>query len=162
MNKLIVLLSTLLISLPLFANRMVEAEYIEVIGKYHEEGIENSKLALSKTKNKEVAKIARKIIYRQTRDLKKLNKYRSKFYSDIKISENKTGIAGLDDLKKATGKNFDKLYLEQLSENHKNQIILTSKMLPEIRRGEIHHMAVKIVKNKGNDVYKIEKIKNSL
>ena len=64
-----------------------------------------------------------------------------------------------NDLEKLPGNIFDKKYLELIEENHKTEILITSKMLPELSTNDVHHLAVKIIKEKGNELDRIEKIK---
>ncbi|MBC7537367.1 MAG: DUF305 domain-containing protein [Bacteriovorax sp.] len=162
MIKNLLLIGFILTSTPLLANRKVEAEYLEKMSLFHKDGIENSKIALSKTQNKEIVKIAKKIIVEQTKEKKQLEKLRAKLYSDIRSSGNINKYPESGELKKSMGLEFDKLYLDSMAKQNKYEIMLTSKMLPEIISDEVHHMAVKIVKNKGNEIEKLEKIKNTL
>ena len=145
-----------------YANRLLEAEYLEKINLYHDEGIEKSNLALNKTQNNDVKKIAKKMIRDQSNEREQVRKLRMKLYSDIKTTESRGLDQKTNELKVLTGKAFDKMYLELMAQNHKEEILITGKMLPEINRAEVHHMAIKIAKNKGNEIDQIEKIKKSL
>ncbi|MDD4974563.1 MAG: DUF305 domain-containing protein [Bacteriovorax sp.] len=162
MKKILLLISIILTSTSLYANRMTEAGYLEKISQYHENGIEMSKLALNKSKNKEIEKIAKRNIKEQTKELKKIDKLRSTIYSDVIVTKSGNNIQKLGELQNRSGKEFDKMYLEMMAKHHRSEILMTSKILPELNRDEVHHIAVKIVKNKGNEIEKIEKIKNSL
>lgn len=164
MIKFLLLISILLASATSHANRMVEVEYLEKMGEHHKNGIEKSKLALSKTQNKEIKKIAKQIITEQTKVKKKLDKLRAKLYSDVIIDKTNINYKnyGLKDLENSTGHEFDNLYLELMENYFKDEIVMTANMLPGLNRKEVHKIAVKIIKNKGNYVYRLEKIKKSL
>lgn len=146
----------------LYASNVVEVKFLEKISKYHDAGIKKSKLALMKSKNIEVEKIAKKFVTQQTSERKKLLKLRAKLYPDIVITESDNNIPGLKELEKVSGTEFDKLYLESMAMQYKNEILITSKMLPELDRAKVHHLAIKILKNRGNEIEKINKIKNKL
>jgi putative membrane protein len=162
MKKNLLLISIILTSTSLYANRMSEAGYLEKISQYHENEIEMSKLALSKSKNKDVEKMARKMIKEQTKEIKKIDRLRSTIYSDVIVTKTSNNIPGFGELEKTSGKEFDKKYLEMIAAHHRSEILMTSKILPELKRDEVHHIAVKLAKNKGNELEKLEKIKNSL
>ena len=162
MKKKLIAISILMASTILYAGRMAEVEYIEKINQYHEEGIEKSKLALLKSHNKEVEKIAKEIINDLTKERKQLEKIRAELFSDIIIPRKDKSGGGLKNLENKSGSEFEKYYLESMNQSYKDQILLSSKVLPELDHLEVHHMAIKIVKNKGNEITKIEKIKKSL
>ena len=148
-----------LISTTSYSSRMAEIEYLEKIAQYHNLGIKKSRLALDKTKNAEIKKIAFKIINTQTKEQRQLRKLLALLYSDAGPLKNNTIQLNSIDLAKLSGDDFDKKYLETIIENHKAEILLTSKMLPELSTNKVHHLALRIIKAKGNELDRIEKIK---
>jgi len=138
---------------------MAEIEYLEKIRQYHNFEIEKSRLALDKTKNAEVKKLASKIISNQTKEQRQLRQLLALLYSDAGPLQDNIIKLNSNDLAKLSGVDFDKKYLEIIGQNHKAEILLTSKILPELLRNDVHRLAVKIVKEKGNELDRIEKIK---
>ena len=159
MLKKLLIMCILLISTISYSSRMAEIEYLEKISQYHKLGIEKSKLALDKTKNSDIKKLASKIIKTQVKEQRQLHKLLALLYSDAGPLKDNTIKLNSNDLEKLPGNIFDKKYLELIEENHKTEILITSKMLPELSTNDVHHLAVKIIKEKGNELDRIEKIK---
>lgn len=162
MKGMLLIISLLLASAPSYANRMVEAEYIVKISQHYDDVIEKSKLALAKTQDIEIEKVANKFITAHLKEKRQLEKLRLKLYSDVIVPETSKTRPDLERLQKFSGKELDQLYLELMTKHFRDAIVMTSSMLPEIKRLKLRHMAIKMIKNKGNELEKIEKIKKSL
>jgi uncharacterized protein (DUF305 family) len=161
MKKAILVLGIFLASISAYADQVTEAEYMTKMSALLDEGIAMSKIAMGQTKNKKIKKIAEKIV-KDEKEKKRFEKLRAKYYADVIVSETQSKTAEDSVALKSTGSQFDKDYLELMTKKHKEEILLTSKMLPGLERRSVHHMAVKLVKKKGNEIEKMEKIKSRL
>jgi uncharacterized protein (DUF305 family) len=149
-------------SYSLWATIAGEAEFIDRMTKANLDSIELSNQAVGKTENKEVKKIAQKLISRQEKEIAQMKKYNEKWYSEVNVPQNgqtfldKSRLNGLD------GKEFDKTYIDLITKQQKANLELMGKMMPNIDKRAIHHLALKMVKKQGQDVSRLEKIGKDL
>jgi len=162
MIHLIFTIFLFLFSFSLWATIAGEAEFLDRMSKSNAETIEISQQALEKAQNKEVKKIIKKIISRQSKEQKQMKKYRAKWYSNVKVPQNGLTLLDKNKLNNLQGKEFDAAYLEMMTRQHKANIELMGKMMPNIDRRTIHHLAIKMAKKQGQDISRMEKIQKDL
>lgn len=162
MNRLAFTIFLSLFSFSLWATIAGEAEFLDRMTKSNSDTIEISETAVQKSQNKDVKKIAEKIISRQSKEKAKMNKYREKWYKNVKVPQNGLTSLDKDRLNQLQGKEFDQAYLEMMTRQHKANIELMGKMMPNIDRRPIHHLAIKMAKKQGEDISRMEKIQKKL
>lgn len=155
-------LFSFLTSFSLWATIAGEAEFIDRMTKANLESIELSKQAIGKTENKEVKKIAQKLVSRQEKEIIQMKKYNEKWYSEVNVPQNGQTFIDKSRLNGLEGTEFDKTYLDLITQQQKANIELLGKMMPNIDKRAIHHLAIKMVKKQGQDVSRLEKIRKDL
>ena len=151
----------LLFTTPLWASMQVEAEFLERMSQHHQEAIVISQIALKKSQDNEVKKLAGKIIKDQVKEQNEMKEVKEKKYSHIPLPPISVQTVDPSALEKLEGKQFDKSYLEMMTKHHKSGIEMMSKMLPTIHKRNIHRMAIKMVKLQGREIAKMEKMQTT-
>lgn len=119
-------------------------------------------LALQKSENNDLKKFAKKNRREQKKYLDTIKDYRAKWYDADELKADQSRKFNRKEFEKYSGVAFDKAFIESLMNLHKESIQSVSKMMPELERPEIHHFALKMIKSKGNEMDKMERIKSSL
>ncbi len=162
MPRIFVIISLLLISTTVWASKQVEAEFLQRMSEHHQEAIVMSQLALKKSKDDKIKKLAEKIISDQSDEQKQMKEVKEKSYSNIPLPPKDTHMTDISSLEKADGKEFDKNYLQLMSKHHKSGIEMMGKLLPNIDKRNIHRMAIKMAKKQGREIARMEKIQAAL
>lgn len=167
MKYLFLVIITLLTNLffGLYANSENESKFLEGMSMHHESAIKMSEMALKKTKNKNIVELARIIKKDQTKEIKKLKNWNSKWYGTSEVIEakkDKHEMMNIAELQNKSGKEFDKAFLEMMTKHHQEGIQMTNKMMPELERKEIHRFAKEMIEKQNKEVVKMEEIKKTL
>lgn len=150
-SSLVLILLTLITSVS--ASPLAESEFLQKMQSHHQSGLAMTELALKNTKNKEVIKLARKLKLDQKKEVQQIEKLQKKFYSNAPLEQQTTPpLVWVN----------DKDFLQKMSKHHKEGILLTSKLMPELERKEVHHIALKIMKKQGNEIDKMDRIQKRL
>lgn len=140
------------------ANSRTEADFLDKMIDHHHKEIALSELALKNSSNRDIQKFAKRVKIEQKKEAEQLKKLKVNIFGSVPAKP----LVNLNDLHQKKGPAFDREFLAIMSKNHQEAILFTSKMLPLIESREIHHLAVKIVKKQGNEIEKMDRIKQSL
>lgn len=149
----------------LYASSANESNFIEGMSMHHESAVKMSEMALKKTKNKNIVELARIIKKDQTKEIKKLKNWNSKWYrasEAVEVKKDEQGMMSMAELQNKSGKEFDKVFLEMMTKHHQEGIKMANKMMPELERKEIHRFAKEMVEKQNKEIVKMEEIKKKL
>lgn len=138
-----------------------EAKFLVSMSEHHKDGIEMAKMALAKAQSKEVKKLAREISSEQSAELKKMETWQSKWYPQTEIKPERPKM-DMSKLEQASGKDFDRSFLDMMTEHHNQAIEMTKSALSGLEHKEAKAMAKKGLKTQTAEVAKMEKLKASL
>ena len=140
-----------------------EAEFIEQMSQHSSVGIALAEKAIAKSENKDVKKLAQRLLNNQKKNQQKLNDLRSKWYSEVKVPQSANQVVvDVSSLENVDQSLFDKTFLDLAAKHHKAGVEKIGKMMPNIERRATHHLAVKIIKKEGSDVSRIEKLQKTI
>lgn len=146
-----------------YASPKDEAEFLNRMIKHHQSGVHMSEVALQKSKNQEVLKLANKIKNEQLKEISQFSSWNNKWYKDIQVdSSTQPHDMKMMELDNKTGKDFDKEFLSMMSSHHRDGIEMTNQMKPNINRKELNQAANKIIINQSKEIKKIETIKQTI
>lgn len=162
--KIIILLIFLILSSlnSLQAKPVTEIQFLDQAYKIQTQELALLDLALQKSENNDLKKFAKKNRREQKKYLDTIKDYRAKWYESDDFKADQSKKFDRKEFEKYSGAAFDKAFIESLMNLHKESIQSVSKMMPELERPEIHHFALKMIKSKGNEMDKMERIKSSL
>lgn len=163
MLRILLLLSALIFSSTLMATIQVEAEFLEKMNAHHSDAIKLSQMALQKSQNTKIKKLAETIVKNQSKEQKEMKKLQSQNYNDVKVPQGEIpAMVDIQKLENVSGTDFDREYLEAMTKHHKSGIEMMGKMMPNIDKRAIHRLAIKMVKKQGNEIAKMEKIQKTI
>lgn len=138
-----------------------EAKFLVSMSEHHKDGIEMANMALAKAQSQEVKNLARKISTEQSAELKKMKTWQSKWYPKTEIKPESPKM-DMSKLEQASGKDFDRDFLDMMTEHHNQAIEMTKSALGELEHKEAKTMAQKGLKTQTAEVAKMEKLKAAL
>jgi uncharacterized protein (DUF305 family) len=157
--------SALVLMAEVSADAKIEAQFLEGMSLHLEDEISLLDLAIKSSKNKVILRMASLMKHDQSKDRNKMTKLKNKKYKNY-VEGDLPKIINTDSeslaLQKLGGREFDHAFLELLAKRHKAAIQASSKLMPGLENKAVHHLAVKIINKQGNEIDKLEKLKNSL
>ena len=148
------------------ASAPYDLQFIDTMTHHHEGAIKMSELALKKTQNEELKKFAQTIIDDQRREIAQLKDWREKWFAGKPPAKNMEmpGMADsmimmndgtMKNLEAASGKNFDLVFLEMMSEHHRGALAMATEARQKAERPEIKTLAGQIVKAQESEIKKM-------
>lgn len=138
-----------------------EAKFLTSMTEHHKDGIDMAKMATEKAQNSEVKKLAQKISKDQSAEVKKMEAWKTKWYPDINVTP-ETKKMDTTKLQQVQGSEFDRTFLEMMTEHHKQAIDMTKNSMEDLQHKENRAMAEKSLKKQTAEIEKMEKLKTSL
>ncbi len=143
-----------------------DLQFIDTMTHHHEGAIEMSGLALKKSSNEELKKFAQKIIDDQKSEIAQMKDWREKWFPGKPPAKNMEmpGMAdsmrmmtagGIPQLEATSGKDFDLLFLELMSDHHLDAVVMATDALQRAEHPEIKTLAGQIIKAQEDEIKKI-------
>jgi uncharacterized protein (DUF305 family) len=157
---------------PNAAAQAFDLQFIDTMKHHHEGAIEMSGLALKKSSNEELKKFAQKIIDDQKREIAQLTEWREKWFAGKPSAVNMEmpGMAdsmrmmtggGMQQMEAASGKDFDLLFLEFMTDHHRGAVVMATDALQKAEHAEIKSLANQIIKAQEDEIKKMSDWKSS-
>ena len=104
-----------------------DGPYVHLVAMRHEDGARIANAGATKATNAEVKALAVRILANQQKELKELKQFMSSVAEDM-APANKNVLAKLpvDDLEKASGAAFDRMFLDLMIQHHRDSLALTA------------------------------------
>jgi uncharacterized protein (DUF305 family) len=132
--------------------------FLQMMIPHHQQAIDISELALKVSKDSELRALATDIRDGQSAEIIKMKKWLSDAHADISMGHSMGDSMGgmltddeLADLNAASGKNFDLLWLEGMTEHHEGAIHMSS-MIKDARNSEIRIFGENIVRDQSAQI----------
>lgn len=138
-----------------------EAQFIEMMSKHHQDGIEMAKMAQQKSENKEVKKMSQKIINDQSKDIAKLQTWKKKWHANESANAEMPKM-DMSKLQGSNGKEFDQAFVEMMAKHHEDGVAMAKAAMPNLTHKEVKDFASKSVQKQTTEISKLEKMKTSL
>ena len=137
--------------------------FLQMMIPHHQQALDISELALQKSQNVELLALAKVIINDQKSEIAQMKVWLDQAGSSEHMGHSMEGMGGmLNDedlaaLNKATGKNFDTLWLKGMIEHHDGAIHM-SEMIKDASNLEIKAFGEKIVKDQSAQITQMKKM----
>lgn len=123
MNKnlilsLIFVLASLVYAAKPGMDKAYEAQFLDRMTQHHREGIEMAEVAQAKSQNKVIKQMTQKMIQDQSQEIEQMQQWRKQKYGDIPKTKEMPSSVDMTELNTATGKVFDKRFLDKMTEHH--------------------------------------------
>jgi uncharacterized protein (DUF305 family) len=148
------------------AAQAYDLQFIDTMAHHHAGAVEMSGLALKKSQNEELKKFAQKIIDDQEREISQLKEWRGKWFAGKTSAVNMEmpGMAdsmrmmtggGMAQMEAASGKDFDLLFLELMSDHHQGALVMATDAEQKAEHAEIKTLAGQIIKAQQEEIKKM-------
>jgi uncharacterized protein (DUF305 family) len=137
--------------------------FLQMMIPHHQQAIDISELALQKSQNAELLSLAKIIIRDQKSEIAQMKTWLAKAGASEDMGHSMHGMGGmlddkdLADLDKATGKNFDTLWLKGMIGHHDGAIHM-SEMIRDASNLEVKAFGEKIVKDQSAQIAQMKKM----
>ncbi len=134
-----------------------EVMYLKQMIHHHHMGVEMAELATNNTKRSELTQLGKQIIAAQKAEIDQMTGWLKSWHGESAGSmEQMPGMnkmmKEMEALKKAKDAEFDKKFLDMMSEHHKGAIAM-SKLVPDrTDRAELKQLAGKIIKDQEKEI----------
>lgn len=134
----------------------IDRHFIEQMIPHHEDAIEMSKLALSRSQHKEIKELAEKIIENQSREINDMTSWYKSWYGTDVPETTTFGMGMMDemtDLKALEdSEDFDKEFIRQMIPHHQMAVMMASMLLRSSERSEMQNLARNIIENQTEEI----------
>jgi uncharacterized protein (DUF305 family) len=125
--------------------------FLQMMIPHHQQAVDISNLAISKSKNQELIKLAKTILSAQSAEIVQMKSWLAAAGAGLDMGHEMHGMSGmlseveLTELNNASGSNFDRLWLTGMIAHHDGAIDMT-KMLEETKDPEIKAFGENVIK----------------
>jgi len=139
------------------ASAPYDLQFIDTMTHHHEGAVEMSEVVLKKSSNEDLKKFTQKIIDDQKKEIAQMKDWREKWFAGKPAAKNME-MAGMKDSMKmmsgdamkkweaASGKEFDLMFLEMMTDHHKGAVTMAKDALKKAEHAEIKTLANEIIK----------------
>lgn len=139
-----------------------DAHFLDMMTEHHRDGIKMTELATQKAQSKEIKTLAQKILKDQKEELKQMEIWRDRKFSNESKMEAMSEPMDVSKLESAKGKDFDKQFADMMIQHHKDGIKMAKDSSPQLRDGEIKNFVGRMIKNQTKEEEQLQKISSSL
>ena len=125
--------------------------FLQMMIPHHQQAVDISNLAINKSKNQELVTLAKTILTAQTAEIEQMKSWLAATGAGLDMGHEMHGMSGmlsdteLAELNKASGSNFDRLWLTGMIAHHDGAIDMT-KMMEETKDPEIKAFGENVIK----------------
>ena len=125
--------------------------FLQMMIPHHQQAVDISNLAISKSRNQELVTLAKTILTAQTAEIAQMKSWLAAAGADLDMGHEMHGMSGmlsdteLAELSNASGSNFDRLWLTGMIAHHDGAIDMT-KMLEQTKDPEIKAFGENVIK----------------
>ena len=141
---------------PNAASAPYDLQFLDTMIHHHEGAVEMAEMVVKKTQNEELKKFAQKIVDDQKKEIAEMREWREKWFAGAAraINMEMPGMAdsmkpmddGMKKMDAATGKEFDRLFLDMMIPHHDGAVVMSKEALQKSQRAEIKTLANAIIK----------------
>lgn len=138
-----------------------EAHFLEMMSEHHKDGIKMAEMAQSKSQNKDVKALAKKISQDQKSETQKMQSWKKNWYPKENVAMDMPKM-DMSKLEATSGKEFDKEFLTMMTKHHQEGIEMMNASMPKLQHKEAKSMAEKGVKKQTAEIEQMEKLQSSI
>jgi len=178
-GKLVLMMAVFALALSGFAGRASAAPFdqafIDAMTPHHQSALMMANMAVKKAHYSEVRTLARGIISDQQKEIKQMKAWRKTWYGSAETPKpmmmgDKTMTPGnmmglpmkgemdMSHLKKAEGRDFDKMFLKMMIPHHSGAIMMAEEALGVTGRKQIRNLSHQIIASQAREIGKMQNI----
>lgn len=156
-------------SSPNAAKAPYEQQFLDTMTMHHQMAMHMASLVESRSANQELKDMAKKMMAEQEKEIAQLKGWKEQWYAgkpeamNMKMPgmpESMKGMSG-DKLMSAKGEQFDRMFVDMMSQHHKGAIKMAQTATPKLQHAEVKEFANKLVEMQKKEVAHMAEMKKS-
>ncbi len=156
-------------SSPNAAKAPYEQQFLDTMTMHHQMAMHMASLVESRSANQELKDMAKKMMAEQEKEIAQLKGWKEQWYAgkpeamNMKMPgmpESMKGMSG-DKLMSAKGEQFDRMFVDMMSQHHKGAIKRAQTAAPKLQHAEVKEFANKLVEMQKKEVAHMAEMKKS-
>ncbi len=156
-------------SSPNAAKAPYEQQFLDTMTMHHQMAMHMASLVESRSANQELKDMAKKMMAEQEKEIAQLKGWKEQWYAgkpeamNMKMPgmpESMKGMSG-DKLMSAKGEQFDRMFVDMMSQHHKGAIKMAQTAAPKLQHAEVKEFANKLVEMQKKEVAHMAEMKKS-
>lgn len=156
-------------SSPNAAKAPYEQQFLDTMAMHHQMAMHMASLVESRSANQELKDMAKKMMAEQEKEIAQLKGWKEQWYAgkpeamNMKMPgmpESMKGMSG-DKLMSAKGEQFDRMFVDMMSQHHKGAIKMAQTAAPKLQHAEVKEFANKLVEMQKKEVAHMAEMKKS-
>lgn len=153
-------------SSPDAAKAPYDIQFLDTMAEHHREGIEMFKMAADKAQDRGVRDKAQQMIDEQQKEIPELKSLRDDIDSDVPQAVNMAlpGMKPMDmsKLESATGKDFDRRFLDMTIEHHKGAVAMSRDALKNAKSSAVKDRAQTMIDKQDKEIAELKQMRGTL
>ncbi len=156
-------------SSPNAAKAPYEQQFLDTMTMHHQMAMHMASLVESRSANQELKDMAKKMMAEQEKEIAQLKGWKEQWYAgkpeamNMKMPgmpESMKGMSG-DKLMSAKGEQFDRMFVDMMSQHHKGAIKMAQTAAPKLQHAEVKEFANRLVEMQKKEVAHMAEMKKS-
>lgn len=135
-----------------------DAKFLDQFSEHHKDAIEMAKMAEKKAENKDLKKMAQKMVKDQSKEIDQMKSWRQKYYPQAAKTESDMPKMDMSKLESSSGHEFDMAFSEMMAKHHQQGIDMVNGVSKELSNPEIKKFAQNAAKKQEDEKEKLEKM----
>jgi uncharacterized protein (DUF305 family) len=146
-----------------------EQQFLDTMTMHHQMAMHMASLVESRSASQELKDMAKKMMAEQEKEIAQLKGWKEQWYAgkpeamNMKMPgmpESMKGMSG-DKLMSAKGEQFDRMFVDMMSQHHKGAIKMAQTAAPKLQHAEVKEFANKLVEMQKKEVAHMAEMKKS-
>ncbi len=139
-----------------------DAHFLDMMTQHHKDGIEMSQMAVDKSQNAELKKMAEKMVKDQTKEVEQMQKWRTDQFASVPAMDHAMPKMDMSSMNDAKGAEFDKAFSKMMSQHHQDGIKMANAAAPKLTNKEVKKFAQNVVKNQTKEKQHLTKLHSKI
>lgn len=156
-------------SSPNAAKAAYEQQFLDTMAMHHQMAMHMASLVDSRTDSQHLKDMAKKMMAEQEKEIAQLKGWKEQWYAgkpeaiNMKMPGMPESMKGMssEKLTSAKGEQFDKLFVDMMSQHHKGAIKMAQTAAPKLQHAEVKEFANKVVEMQKKEVAHMAEMKKS-
>lgn len=156
-------------SSPNAAKATYEQQFLDTMAMHHQMAMHMASLVDSRTDSQHLKDMAKKMMAEQEKEIAQLKGWKEQWYAgkpeaiNMKMPGMPESMKGMssEKLTSAKGEQFDKLFVDMMSQHHKGAIKMAQTAAPKLQHAEVKEFANKVVEMQKKELAHMAEMKKS-
>ena len=156
-------------SSPNAAKAPYEQQFLDTMAMHHQMAMHMASLVESRSDSQHLKDMAKKMMAEQEKEIAQLKGWKEQWYADkpeainMKMPGMPESMKGMssEKLTSAKGEQFDRLFVDMMSQHHKGAIKMAQTAAPKLQHAEVKQFAKKVIETQKKELAHMAEMKKS-